>query len=288
MLPEEILADVSTLRPGLHLVEAHVEDFDVRGAVVAGRKAVVVWDTLARPEDMVGVEDLASGLPLQIVFSHGDWDHVWGTAGLSGSWETIIAHHECGDRFSSELPLILAEKRKASPGEYDNVQLVPPTHVFRDPQVLDLGGITLELSSFPGHTPDSIVAFIPEWGVLLAGDAVETPLPFLNKGSFLGEWARRLEEWWATLDGWDRGEEYMSQEHRSREVPVGSAAGGVVPGNSPLVIPSHGQTGGAELLLRNARYLRALQEGREPEIPDGLSPFYRETHAANLALAREG
>ncbi len=161
------------LRPGLWAVETAVEDFDVRAVVVAGRRHTVVWDTLARPRDMAAVAHRIPHLPLTVVYSHGDWDHVWGTAGLSHPLQEILAHQACLPRFREELPATLEEKRAAHPGEYDAVILFPPTRTFRDILTLQLGEITLELHPLPGHTPDSVVGWIPEWGVLLAGDAVE-------------------------------------------------------------------------------------------------------------------
>jgi hypothetical protein len=67
------LAEISLLRPGAWLVEADVEDFRVRGAVLAGSERVVVWDTLDRPNAMTGVANLAPSLPISVVYSHGDW-----------------------------------------------------------------------------------------------------------------------------------------------------------------------------------------------------------------------
>ena len=219
----------------------------------------MVWDTLARPRDMEGVAELSGNLPLTVVYSHGDWDHVWGTGGLEKSWDEVIAHQACAERFREELPENLREKKAESPEAFDGVRLVAPSRTFRNDLTLDLGGITLEIHSLPGHTLDSVVGFVPEWGVLLAGDAVETPLPFLNPGSPVGRWVKGLEVWYERLDN---------------------------TGRPTVVIPSHGRTGGPELLRETARYLAGLQSGKEPIVPDDLSRFYRETHAENLALAR--
>jgi len=233
-----------------------LRDFDVRGCVVAGIDRAVIWDTLARPSDMVGVRELVPSLPLTVVYSHGDWDHVWGTKGLGEGWEEVVAHGECAGRFAEELPRTLEEMRNQNAEEFDEVRLVPPTRTFQDQFVIELGpGLSLELHALPGHTPDTIVGFIPEWGVLLAGDAVETPLPFLNPGGNVEEWAGRLEGW-AT--------------HPRVEV----------------VIPSHGPIGGRNLLEENASYLRALLAGQDPVLPEDLTPFYRRTHAANRGLAQ--
>lgn len=259
------MSDIRPVRPGLWLVETAVEDFDVRGVVVAGREKAVIWDTLARPADMAGVAELVPGLPLTVVYSHGDWDHAWGTAGLSRPWSEILAHESCVGRFASELPGTLGEKRTALPGAYDEVVLAPPTRTFRDALSLDLGGLTLEIFTLPGHTPDSVVGVIPEWGIFLAGDAVETPLPFLNAGSPVETWARGLERWARWLEEW---------------------RGGAPGSTGPLVIPSHGPVGGAELLRGTGAYLRDLLQGREPNLPAAMPPFYVQTHEANRALIR--
>ncbi len=274
------MAEISLLRPGVWLVEADVEDFQVRGAVLAGSERVVVWDTLDRPGSMRGVADLAPGRPISVVYSHGDWDHAWGTAGLEGRWEEVLGHEACASRFSRELPETLEEKRRNHPGRYDDVGLVPPTRIFGSGSAaecgglppggegrgaseagatLSLGGATLELHPLPGHTADTVVGWVPEWGIFLAGDAVETPLPFLNQGSPIQEWAVRLEVWARRLE-------------RFRM--------------APLVVPAHGPVGGPELLRDNAGYLRELLAGREPKVASDLTPFYRDTHRANLAAAK--
>jgi glyoxylase-like metal-dependent hydrolase (beta-lactamase superfamily II) len=291
------MADLRSPRPGLWLVESAVEDFDVRAVVVAGRERAVVWDTLARPADMAGVAQLVGELPITVVYSHGDWDHVWGTAGLARPPREIVAHQDCLPRFAAELPAALEEKRAAAPGEFDEVVLLPPTRAVGGRERLDLGGLTLELLPLPGHTPDSLVGFIPGWGVLLAGDTVETPLPFLNPGSPVEEWAGALESWAARLEGWEPPLEGERPPPESGGAPL--AAGGpgrvarvedgrrnrtaqVVARHPPLVLPSHGPIGGPELLRRNAAYLQALRAGAEPELPASLAPFYVQTHAANL------
>ena len=76
----------------------------------------------------------------------------------------------------------------AEPGRWDSVVLVPPTEAFDEERSIQVGGLTLQLHHLPGHTPDCIVGFIPERGVLLAGDAVETPCPVVPPDSALDEW----------------------------------------------------------------------------------------------------
>jgi glyoxylase-like metal-dependent hydrolase (beta-lactamase superfamily II) len=270
------LPEINPLRPGLWILDAVVEDFSVRSVLAAGESMAVVWDTLARPEDLSGLATVLSengpsqpgpspspppDTPITVVYSHADWDHVWGTTALEGRIVEIIAHEACGDRFVQELPDTLRGKRAESLSTYGSVRLMPPTRTFKERLTLDLGALTLEMHHLPGHTPDTAVGFIPEWGVFLAGDAVETPLPFLNPGSPIRVWAERLEEWAEVLDG---------------------------EAEPPVVIPSQGTIGGPELLLANAKYLRDLAAGRDPGIPGDLSPFYTATHTRNRTLSSTG
>lgn len=257
------LPTVRTLRGGLLLLETEVEDFDVRAAVLVGTERVVVWDTLAHPSQMEGVRDLvaaaeasvsaAGPLPLTVVYSHADWDHVWGTCAL-GDVEDVVAHAWAERRFRTDVPEELRRRLEEEPGVWDAVRLVPPTVLTEHTHVVPLGGATLELHALPGHTPDCIVGFVPEWGVLLAGDAVETPLPVVNDARAVEEWARALERW-------------------------------LEDGRVRTVAPAHGPVGGPGLLEKNARYLRGLAAGTEPADLSGLALFYRETHLRNQELA---
>jgi len=245
---------LSELRPNLWLTELHLDDFDVRGAVIVGDKRVMVWDTLSHPRDMQPVIRLAGDRPIDVVYSHADWDHCWGTAGLKA--DTLIAHETCAARFGSgDVASRLAEKRAAEPGLWEMVTLIPPTLTFAQTLTVDLGGVLVELHHLPGHTEDCLVAWIPQWGVLLAGDTIETPLPYLNTES-----VALLPEWISALEGWGRT------------------------ARMNVVIPAHGEVGDRSLIDHTVNYLRDMQAGKAPLIPDEMTAFYTETHAKNLAL----
>ena len=244
------LPRVRELMPGLFLLETELDDFDVRSVVIVGSTGAVVWDTLAHPAQMSVVRDLVSGVPLSVVYSHADWDHVWGAAGVPVPLE-VVAHELAGARFVADVPAKLEEKRASQPGVWDDVELVTPTRLFRGTLSIDLGGATLELHHLPGHTPDSVVAWIPEWGTWLAADAVETPLPVVNEGGAVPAWVDELTRW-ASLDG------------------------------LTSVIPSHGRLGGRELMEDNISYLQSLMRGVDAPPGNAMQPFYRDTHNRNV------
>lgn len=239
-------------RPGLWLTELVLDSFAVRGAVIVGQTRVVVWDTLSHPRNMQPVVELAGDKPIYVVYSHADWDHCWGTAGVKS--EVVIGHPECATRFATgEVQRRLDNMRANEPGTWDEVELIPPTLTAAQ-LTIDLGGVTLTLHSLPGHTRDCLVGFIPEWGILLAGDTVETPLPVLKEGGeVLTHWITQLEAWMThpQLQG---------------------------------VIPSHGRIGDKTVIQATLDYLRAIRDGNTPQIMEPLDNFYSATHAANLQL----
>ncbi len=132
-----------------------------------------------------------------------------------------------------------------------------PNITFTSSLSLDLGGLTLELHHTPGHTADSIVAWIPERGVLLGGDAIETPLPVVNHAPLLLGWLDALAVWQAN-------------------------------DSLKYAIPSHGNASGRESLDQTVAYLRALAGDRQFTLPGKLEDFYRETHQKNLIEVQSG
>jgi glyoxylase-like metal-dependent hydrolase (beta-lactamase superfamily II) len=251
------MSDDSDVPAGIRVTHAALGDYDVRGAVIEGRTRVVVWDTLARPADLHGMLPPLGDRELVIVYSHADWDHVWGTAGLPYAGARIVAHAHALERFGDDVPRMLGQKRREEPGRWDSVVLVPPTETFVGSWAVDLGGLSLEVHHLPGHTPDCLVGFVPERGAWLGGDTVETPLPVVPKEAPLDAWIAGLERWAA--------------DARVR-----------------WVLPAHGGAGGREILERNVRYLRGIRDGA-PLDPGVLrDPFYRETHASNIRWLGRG
>ncbi|MYD08990.1 MAG: MBL fold metallo-hydrolase [Chloroflexi bacterium] len=242
--PEEIA-------PNLWTYEAAAAGMSVRGAVVVGERQAVVWDTLAHPRDIRPLAAILGEKPFHVVYSHADWDHCWGTSGFMRPPLNIIGHEACRRRFDEDVPQTLSGMQIADPIEWDAVRLAPPNMTFNLRMYLDLGGVTLALHHLPGHTSDSIVGWIPEWGVLLGGDAIETPLPVVNCGARLGGWL-------AALRGW------ASRPELKRS------------------IPAHGSMTRRKALDDTIAYLSALSGDQDFGLPNRLTKFYRETHRKNL------
>lgn len=247
--PKEIL-------PNLWLYEAASAGIAARGAVVVGACQAVVWDTLTHPQDTAALTAILGDKPFHVVYSHADWDHCWGTSGFKRLPLGVVGHDECRRRFEDDVPQTLRSMQNAQPDKWDGLRLVPPNVTFNTRMTLDLGGVTLELRHLPGHTTDCIVGWIPEWGVLLGGDAIETPLPVVNMEPLLGAWLSALQGW-AGMPGLRRS------------------------------IPSHGSTSGRKALDQTVAYLASLKGDQDFKLPKRLAKFYRETHQNNLQLFAE-
>lgn len=236
---------VTEILPGIWVAEVATRDFEVRAVALLGSSRMLVFDTLLRPSDMHPFAELAAGREVVTVYSHADWDHVWGTAGLPGRGGEIVAHEACAARFAVDVPATLEQRRAEEPGVWDDVELVVPTTLFETSLALEIDPWTVELRHTPGHTRDSLVAWVPEAGALLGGDTVEEPWPLSEEGLALGPWIASLERW-------------------------------VCEPALSTVIPSHGPVSGRELLERNIEYLTALRDGRAYRVPEGTDGFYRE------------
>ena len=147
---------IRPLADGVWVTEVPLREYDVRGVLVLGERLAFVWDTLSHPRDMAAWLPLVGDRSLTIAYSHADWDHVWGTAGLPHRQAVIIGHRLCLARFGDDVPRTLDEMRAAEPCSWDAVELSPPNVVFDDELVLDLGSVTVALHHLPGHTRDCL------------------------------------------------------------------------------------------------------------------------------------
>ncbi len=235
------------MHPDSHILlhQATLTGYDVRCALIRGSRRTLLWDTLAHPDQLLWLPTR----PDFTVYSHADWDHIWGAAAVHDS--VVIAQQQCAARFTTDVPKTLAEFQTKEPEQWKDVRLIAPLLAFEHYLHIDLGDLSVELRHLPGHTPDSIVAFVPEIRTLFVGDTVESPCPCVPEGADLDTWIDQLRRW---------------LEHPLAE----------------LVIPSHGAVGGKEAITETIAYLTRLISGESWELAADASPFYRDTHLENL------
>lgn len=134
------------------------------GYLVCGEKKAAVIDTMNGIEDVHEVVREITDLPLVVVNTHGHCDHISGNiyfdcdCYLHPDDIKVAAEHS---NFPSFRKLCREKKLK-----------MPPFKPINDGDVIDLGGLTLEAVSIPGHTPGGICLLLREKRVLFTGDSI--------------------------------------------------------------------------------------------------------------------
>lgn len=213
--------------------------------LINGPRHVFVVDTFLGPESMEPVlahmAEHCPGKPVVVFNTHYHWDHIWGNCAFPGA---AIVSHSLTRAKTAEV----GAKELEAYGKYrqGRVELVLPGLTFGSSLCFEDDGV--EFFHSPGHTEDSSSCYDRVDGVLLAGDNLELPLPYLywdKLGSYL-----------ETLDG------YLKLGARR-----------VIAGHHPLV------TG--EIIGGNMEYLGDFGSGKAEKHRDGEG---RGTHARNMAV----
>ena len=170
---------VEPLFPGLTRIwdVAHTAMYLVEGT----EKAVLV-DTGVGVGDLKEVVDGLTGKPLTVLLTHGHVDHALGAKGfddvrISPLDEGVYAEHcvfegrkgyVMGSAMQGGDPGLvasIADSDYLEPSDFSRFGSLAAGDCF------DLGGVTVEVLQGAGHTPGTLTMLIPEWRVLLLGDA---------------------------------------------------------------------------------------------------------------------
>jgi len=156
----------------------------VTAGVIVGPQWAVVIDTLALPDETLGMREFIEhelGVPVRYVINtHYHADHSWGNCFFSGA--TIIAHTRCRELLIERgMPsLEAASKQNAA---LRQVKIVLPHMTFsRGEMNLRVGKKNLTLMPALGHSDDGISVLAEEDRVLFAGDAF-MPVPYIVDGN---------------------------------------------------------------------------------------------------------
>lgn len=161
----------------------------VRSFMIRGTREQAVIDSLMRPVDISLFNDASF-----VIYTHADWDHCWGSLGLNNA--KVVGHV-----LTREALLASAAQEKLSkltgtmPEFFRGAAIVPPTITFTDTLTIDLGGLNIRLSHCPGHTRDSIAVHLLEHNIMLVGDALEDPIPYINEPGYVTNWIKSLRAW---------------------------------------------------------------------------------------------
>lgn len=155
----------------------------VTAGVVVGPQWAVAIDTLALPEETMGMRDFIErelSVPVRYVINtHYHADHAWGNCFFPGA--TVIAHNRCRELLEERGQPSLEAAQKQTKA-LRQVKIVLPHITFSAGELtLRVGKKNLVIMSALGHSEDGIAVLVEEDRVLFAGDAF-MPLPYVVDG----------------------------------------------------------------------------------------------------------
>ena len=155
----------------------------VTAGVVVGPQWAVVIDTLALPDETLGMRDFIErelSVPVRYVINtHYHADHAWGNCFFPGA--TVIAHANCRDLLEQRGRPSLEAARQQN-NSLRQVKIVLPHMTFSAGDLtLRVGKKNLTIMPAFGHSDDGISVLVEEDRVLFAGDAF-MPMPYVIDG----------------------------------------------------------------------------------------------------------
>jgi cyclase len=155
----------------------------VTAGVIAGPQWAVAIDTLALPEETLGMREFVEhelGVQVRYVINtHYHADHTWGNCFFPGA--TVISHARCRELLI-EYGLPSLEESHKQNQSLRQVKIVLPHLTFDSGEMsLRVGKKNLIIFPTRGHSDDGISVLVEEDRVLFAGDAF-MPLPYIVDG----------------------------------------------------------------------------------------------------------
>ncbi|MBA4688003.1 MAG: MBL fold metallo-hydrolase [Candidatus Galacturonibacter soehngenii] len=156
------------------------------GYLVVGQKKALVIDTMHGYDNVHDVVRTLTDLPFMVVNTHGHCDHIYGNI----YFEEAYIHPD--DKEIVEEHIALPDFVEACKAH--NLSM-PPFNDISDGDVIELGGLTLDVISLPGHTPGGICLLLREDRILFTGDGINHHLWMqLEESSKLEDLLKHLDK----------------------------------------------------------------------------------------------
>lgn len=129
---------------------------------------------------------------VHIVITHAHIDHIAGALALKEATGAPVLYSE------ADLPLVAMMDAQAEWLGVATAQVEPPDHAPADGEKVGFGYLSAEVLYTPGHTEGSLCVYLPESGLLLAGDTLfagsvgRTDLPGGDHATLIGSIRERL------------------------------------------------------------------------------------------------
>ena len=166
--------------------------------LVHTEEGYVLIDTptfLADMRDLLDAAEISAEDVRLVINTHYHADHTWSNQIFDCP---ILAHRLCHETMETKLKdewspagieKMLSEYEKEDPeaavetrAKLGDLTIRPPTEGIDARRSMQWGGVRLELTPMGGHTPDSIIVWLPDEKILFAGD-----LLFIDRYPYIAE-----------------------------------------------------------------------------------------------------
>ena len=177
------------------------QNFISNAGFVITPSGVVVIDALGSPvlaTRLLGEIKRITPLPVtHVIVTHYHADHIYGLQVFQAAGARILAHVKGRDYVGSDLATNRLETSRQEIGPWVDAQtrVVPADDWLTGPRELTLGGIRIQIKPMgPSHTPEDLAVYLPDEGVLFAGDLVfRGRIPFVGQADS-GRWVNALND----------------------------------------------------------------------------------------------
>ena len=160
----------------------HIEDaMGVCMTLLTGAKEALLIDAGYGLEPVRAYIRTLTPLPCRLLLTHGHHDHALGAMGF----ERVLLHPDDRATYDTytaaeQRQRVLADAARkgirVDAAAYLAARMPSPDWIREG--CFDLGGLTAQVIHCPGHTPGSLLVYVPERGLLLTGDNWN-PTPWL-------------------------------------------------------------------------------------------------------------
>ena len=148
------------------------DDMDVCMTLLAGTERALLVDTGYGLADVAAFVRTLTRKPLTVLLTHAHHDHALGARWFDEVWlaqADFAGYAEYTGLKYRRRVQGQAEGRGLSTPE-DFLSAAMPVPRILQEKTIDLGGLSAEVRLCPGHTPGSVVVYVPEHRLLLTGD----------------------------------------------------------------------------------------------------------------------
>lgn len=196
---EAVAPDVWFVQGEAALGSPENRNFISNAGVVVTPAGVVVIDALGSPalaEALLEAIRAITPLPVRyVVLTHYHADHIYGLQVFKDRGATVIANAAGREYLQSDTAQLRlqASRETLAPWVDEHTRLVPADRWLQGDEVLELGGVRLQLRHVgPAHTPEDLTVFVEGPRVLFAGDlAFRGRIPYVGQADSHG-WIQAL------------------------------------------------------------------------------------------------